>query len=456
MRLNKPALALVVAGAGLVRLAGAAESTTDLRAPTVVPDVEYILRAGLAYSDNLFRAPAGLEAQVGSAAVGAELHGERDMGRLTYQLAADLSHYEYFEDYDSQTFGRARVEGNYAFVPDFFSWNALVAFDQVRDDLTRPLAPGNIDDQFSWSTGPEMNIRLGNTMAGYLEAHYQSIDYSESDLGSDTVGGRVMLQRRANPSSMLAIGGSYDDVMYEDDAVSGLFDFTRTEAFARVEKSGARTGVAAEVGYAQVEGDFVDDSGPVFRGTFSRQLSPTLYADVSYVHEYPTSSATSYVIDPTVPGGGNIDNSTLTAAPRIADSLDASLAMRRPRTEARLGYTWRQDDSLIEVLGKRDYNEIRFGVTRRFTPKADGSFYAARSQEDYSAFPDEFKETTLGGQLSIMFGRSVGLDLRVEYRDHDSNEEGGDSQELSWGLFVRYQGAFGRRSGLADEEELGL
>jgi hypothetical protein len=416
--------------------------------------IDYILRAGLSYSDNLFRAPSGSEQAVGAVAVGAEMRGKRDTGRLNYDVAVDLSRYQYFENYDGQTFGRALLDGSYAFVPDTLFWNARFDFDQFRDDLTRPLAPGNIDNQIAFSTGPEARLRLGSVMEAQGEAHYQFVRFSQSNLDSSTVGGRALLGRRANPRSFLAVGASADKVSYDDDVLAQAFDYDRSEAFARFEHTGQRTGVSAEAGYAKVSGATVDDSGPLFRGNIWRRLTPTLRGEVSYVREYPTSSATSFMTDPTVPGGGTVDNTILTAAPRVSQNLDANLSMTRTRTQALLAYSWHRDSSLIPAYGDRDYNEIRFRVSRQFTPKASGTFFAAYSTEDYTNFPDEFEDTTVGGILTILFGRSLGLDLRVEHHDRNATTAADAFKELSWGLFVRYSGAFGRRASL--EEDIGL
>lgn len=418
------------------------------------PEINYIARAGLSYSDNLFRAPSGLEESVGAAAIGAEVHGRRETGRLHYDVAVDLSYYGYFEDYSSELFGRALLDGSYAFVPDTFFWNATFGFDQFRDDLTRPLAPDNLNNQITFSTGPEARLRMGTVTEAQGEAHYQFVRYSSSDLDSSTIGGRALLGRRANPRSFLAAGLSADSVSYDEELIAQAFDFDRQEVFGRFEHRGARTGITAEAGYASVSGPVVDDSGPLFRGHLWRRLTPTLRADVSYVREYPTSVATSYVADPTVPGGGAIDNTTLTATPRVATSFNAGLELTRTRTSAQLSYTWREDASLIDIFGDMNHSEIRFRVTRQFTPKASGTFFAARSSEDYTQFPEEFDDTILGGMLTILFGRSLGLDLRIEHRDRGANDPSQAYRELAWGVFVRYSGGFGRRSSL--EDDIGL
>jgi hypothetical protein len=159
--------------------------------------------------------------------------------------------------------------------------------------------------------------------------------------------------------------------------------------------------------------------------------------------------------DPTG-GGGVADSTLLTAAPRVADSLTATLDMQRPRTEARFSYFWRKEDSLAEALGERTYDELRFFVSRRFTPKATGSFFAAYSTEEFTAFDDDADETSFGAQLAILLTGSLGLELVVEHRDRDEQNVQDSTKDLAAGLYVRYSGAFGRPRALNDGSDIGL
>jgi hypothetical protein len=445
--------ALMVAPCALAAGAEADEFVSSRN--QAIPAIDYVARAGLSYTDNVFRSPPGTEVSSGAFAVGVMANGERDTGRLTYQTAVDLSYNAYFDDIDGEVFGGASVSGAYAFVPDTFFWNADFIYNQVRQDLAGPLAPGNMGSQVTWSTGPELRLNLGSSTEAHLIGHYQGGSFPGSLTDNNTIGGRALLVRRSSPRAQLALGASYDKVSYRDDLTAELFDFDRQEAFARIDSSGPRDNLGVEAGYASVSGGNVDDSGPVFRGAYSRRLTPTLSGYLSYVHEYPTSSAPLFLEDASVPGSGITDES-ISAVPRVADSFDASLVLHRTRSEARLSYSLRKEESLEQSLGSRNYSELRFFVSRRFTPKASGSFYAARSKETFTVFAEDANETMIGGLLTILFGRSLGLELQVEYRDRDSQDPLESSKEFATGLFLRYSGAFGRNQPLDNGESLGL
>jgi hypothetical protein len=112
-------------------------------------ELGYALRAGASYSDNVERLGPGMEDGTTAAVVGVELEGKRDTGRLRYVIDTSIDHYEYLSsDLDGENFGRASLGGSFDFVPEIFGWNAAVLLGQVRSDVLRPLAPGNVDEQF--------------------------------------------------------------------------------------------------------------------------------------------------------------------------------------------------------------------------------------------------------------------------------------------------------------------
>jgi hypothetical protein len=441
--------------------AAASASTAFIASPGegAAEDLNYVLRAGVSYTDNLFRAPPGLEVSAGAATFGLTAAGLRTTGRLNYKTAIDLSYSDYFSHYSDQIFGGGMIGGTYAIVPDTFFWNGSVDYHQVRRNVADPMALGNMGGQTMWSTGPELHLRMGQVMEAQLSGHYEEASYPGvlSQSGNNTVGGRALLVRRANPLTQMALGASYDDVTYDQRAVADVLDFKRHEVFVSYQNKGSRSRIEAELGYAGVSGATISDNGVLFRGLFARRLTPILEGTVSYNHEYPTSSPATVLSDPSLPVGTALDDRTLlTAAPRITDTVDASLWMRRPRTEAQLSYSLRRENSLAAGVGTRDYDQISLSVSRRFTPRATGNLYVSRSNELYSEAISNADETRAGGSLMILLAGSLGLDLQIQYRDRKAKLSSGSSNELAGGIFLSYTGALGRRQSLGNRGITGL
>lgn len=407
-------------------------------------ELEYALLGGATHSDNAERLPDGAERSASAAVVGFQARGERPAGRLRYDIAADVSFYEYLDrDVDSELLGRASLTGAYDFVPDILSWNASLAYDQVREDILRAFAPGNLDDQLGLSTGPTLRLRFSSVAEGLIEGRYSRLIQGGGDLDNETVGGSAMLARRANPRSLLALGVSYDDVSYLEGPGSGLFDFDRQEAFVRIGLEGARTDVIVEAGYAEVSGQAADDSDVMLRARLSRRVTPAVTGFLNAAREYPTSMAFPLSTDPTFSGGGAYDSSVLTQGPRLTTRVEGGLRLEQPRTGAEIAYARNKEDGRSSGAGVRHYDEVRGNFTRRFSPRAEGSVYGALTDEKFTGLAGSFDERLLGARLGIALGRALGVDLHVEHRKREGPIPTGEYSELAGGIFLRYAGEIG-------------
>jgi hypothetical protein len=405
-------------------------------------EFDYGLRAGASYSDNVERTPTD-EQSSGAAAVGVDLRGTRTTGRLLYDVFADLEYRDYSETgIDSQEFGRFIADSSYAFVPETFEWMLSGSFDQVREELLRPIAPENLENVITLSTGPRATARFGETFEGQAEAHYTIADYSEREEDNETVGGLLTFGRRLSERSYLGVGASYDDVTY--DTRPGFIppDYERIEYFLRFNTEGSRTSFEADVGYAEVSGETVDEDAPVARVRLTRRVTPFVSAFVGYTSEFATSADASFTPEPSE-GDLVEDASILTAGPRENESAEIGLNLARPRTTASLVYARRSETTLGgAATADRDFDEVFASFNRLITTRSSFGLYAAYTEEKIDAVGSvDSEETTLGAQLHLAFGRALGVELRVEHRERDSDLESGSYEELSGGIFLRYGSA---------------
>jgi Putative beta-barrel porin 2 len=409
--------------------------------------LDYVLRAGVTYSDNIYLQPSPFEDGSSAIAFGGEVRGDRSTGRLRYNVAMDIMRYQYLDNSTGgETFGRGVLGGSYDFVPDNFRWNASVNFDQLREDLLQPIAPGNVEDVITFSTGPTVRGELFGVIDTKLDGHYDRAWYTGNTIDNQTVGGRLELGRQPGPGTRYGLGGSIDDVSYLSGPLSSAFDFQRSEVFLYGELNGVRTQLTGEVGYAQADGDSFDGDGPMARIRLTRQMSPSLTGYIGYRDEFPTAQAGAWVSDPTVGGGGVLNTSLVTSSPREARAGEIGFQYQRTRSDAELGFYHLNEKSLILALGDHSYDELRARVTRRFTPVSRGTLFAAYSKEDFSALAQNFDELRTGFEYGYDFTRSIGVDVRLEYRSRDSNVSGYNYNEFNGGVFIRYSGSLLGRS----------
>jgi hypothetical protein len=401
---------------------------------------EYEWRAGGTYSDNFELLPSNQERSAIAAVVGLKLDGRRPEGRLRYDLMADVSQYEYLNrDVNGELMGRANLHGSYAFVPEAFSWDAGLTYDQARHDPARPLAPGNSDSQTTFSTGPSLRLRFSGAMEAQISGRYSQQNTSSTPIDNDTLGGRLVIQRSTTPRSALGVGYSYDEVSYRGAPGASASDFDRQEIFARMNLAGARTEVNLEAGYADISGPLVSDGGLMLRTRLSRRFAPTLSAFVGYVREYPTSDVTALFGTGPTSGTSGIGN-----APRIAASGEAGLQMQRPRTSAALTYYYREESALLVGGSKRKLDELHADMTRSFTPRSRGTLFYHISQEDFSQFASGIDTHSFGAGLELDVGRALSVGFRLQHSQRDSTASTGGYSETNGAILLSYRGALGR------------
>ena len=419
----------------------------SLSTAAISAELDYGVLAGASYSDNVLRAEAN-EQSTGAAVLGLDLRGARTTGRLLYDLYADLEYRDYFEDgVDSQEFGRLIAQSSYAFVPEMFEWLLSGSFDQVREDLLRPVAPDNLENVVTLSTGPRLTLSFGDAFEAQAQAHYTVADYSEREFDSKTAGAVLTLGRRMSERSYIGIGAAYDDVTY--DVAPGFIapDYERREYFVRFNTEGARTTFEADVGYTEVTGVGVDDDGPMARARLTRRLTPYVSAFAAYTREFPTSTDASFTPEP-AQGDLVEDSSILSAAPRENESAEVGLEMARPRTAAALVYARRSESVLAGGGEERDFDEVSASVSRLITTRSTFGLYAIYTNETVSALDPlgatveaDADEMVFGANLMLAFGRALGVEMRVEHRERDSDAGLGPYKELSGGIFLRYGSA---------------
>lgn len=406
-------------------------------------ELDYGIHAGASYSDNVLRTELDPQSS-GAAAVGFDLRTVRDTGRLRYDVYGDVEYRDYFEsNIDSQEFGRFIAQTSYAFVPETFDWMLYGSFDQVREDLLRPLAPENLEDVITGSTGPRLTLAFGSGFELQAEAHYTIANYSERDFDNETVGAIMNLGRRLSERSYFGLGASYDDVSY--DVAPGLTspDYERREYFLRFVTEGARTRFEADAGYSEISAAELEDNGPMARMRLTRRLTPYVSGFIAYTREFPTSSGAAFTPEPEQ-GDLIEDPSVLTAGPRQNQSGELGLTMTRPRTSAAIVYARRKEAGL-GTAQDRDFDELSASFTRSITTRSSFGLYGLYTKEKLedvtSATEVDSDEMVFGSNLHLAFGRGLGVEFRVEYRERDSDVASGSYEELSGGIFLRYGSA---------------
>jgi hypothetical protein len=396
---------------------------------------EFAVRVGADYSDNATRTNTN-EISTGAAVAGVQLAAQRPSGPLRFDVRADLSYYNYFDNaVGDEVLGSVAAAAAYEFLPERFSWDLRANFDQIQNNLLLPLSPNNREDVTSLTTGPVLRARLGEALQAELKGRYSITDYSKRDFDNDTVGAQLVVGHRYAAHGLIGAGGAYDKITYRSSRGLGAVDFDRREAFARLESSGARTSFTADAGYSQVKGGSIDDHSALYRLGLTRRLTPFISGHIELSQEFPTSEA---VANAAAAIGATAADAILTAAPRLARTSSIGFTMDRSRTTADLAYVARRETGALTATGRRSTDEVRGRIARKLTPRAKLTLFADYLQDELSVPVFDANEFDVGGEFSVNFGRSLGLDLRIEHRNRSSSIASNEFSELSGGIFIRY------------------
>ena len=426
---------LAACAAGASSFVPPASAAEDARATGTL---DYTARVGAAYSDNVNRS-SQFPQDSASVVAGVDLAGRKEAGRLKYGVVATLERYEYLTSgLQGTNFGSGLGRASYDLVEDFFTWNASAAYDQMRENTFRPIAPGNTESSISWSTGPTLRARLSDVTRLELDGQYSRQDYSARPYDNQTIGGQAQLLRQSSSRTLFGLGYAYDDFSYIGGlgATTGL-DFRRQEYFVTFNTRVVRMNIDTQVGIADVKGQVIDDQSPMARVRLSRRLTPSIDAFIGYQREYPTSLSTPIPREEILLSGLD-DSALLSSTPRISNTGDAGLRYERERSSLALTYFNRSEKALVAGIGSHTTQEVRAEVGRRFTPTASGTFFVSRSDERYSLFPRKANEIDFGAAFIRDLGRHIGIEARVEYRDRSGLLRVDTYNELSGGVFLRY------------------
>src|SRR5512139_2041137 len=182
------------------------------------PGLNYTLRGGLGYSDNLGRSDGG-GTESAFYSLGGTLDWRQTEGRVTGNATADLDWMDYFESgYDSQVWGNLNANVAYQMIPDRLVWVVEDNFGQGASDPFASMSPNNSENINYFSTGPDLTFRFGGASGATLGARYSNAWYEDSPNDNNRYSGNLQLFRELSAQSRVYLQGNYEDVQFSSGA----------------------------------------------------------------------------------------------------------------------------------------------------------------------------------------------------------------------------------------------
>lgn len=420
---NRPIASLALAAAVTMALAGA-----TAHAQQAEPGLDYSVRAGVGYSDNLNRNDGDPVSSM-FYSLGGNLRYYNQQGRVDSDINLDLDWQDYeASGFDSQVWGNMRARVNYSFVPDRLVWVFQNDFGQGSRNAFSSMSPDNVENINYFTTGPQWTIRLGDAMSATLDAKYSNVWYEESPNNSDRYSGGLMLFRGLSTSSRAYVRANYEDVQFDSGALAP--DFTQTDLLAGYSSEGARTQLTAEAGYSELETDFDKQDGPTYMLSLSHDLTAALRAKLRLGQEFNDAAR-----DIRQQGDFGTETDGVLSNGQAYEDRYAEFMLRfeKNRTELSGGVRYNDQDYITDDILDRE--RLRFDARLRRQIGRDWSAYLDAQFEsvDYS-FDEEvdYDETELGVGFGWTPTAKLAFNLQYRYRTRPSSSTDSFDENFVW------------------------
>lgn len=303
------------------------------------PPPEFAVWAGYAESDNLTRATDPEKGSFNS--VGVLLSAAHDSARLTGSINSNVELRKYsLDDIDNETIGKISGIANVNLAGDVFHWRFREDYDQGRADAFSAIGPGNRESINVFSTGPRLDLPLGQLTTLTMNGDYSTRRYQDSVyVDSDSVVYDVGVLRQFSETTQIGIVATTNDIDYVDASIS---PYTIDTAYLRYAKMLATGQALVEWGKNELSSQGSSTDAPFFYLEWFRDLSARSRFSVGATRQLTDSGglAAPTVSEAPPPAESDVLVST---APLERRGVQLSYLIAAPRTNASIRVTATED-----------------------------------------------------------------------------------------------------------------
>ena len=357
--------------------------------PVAEADVDYELRVGGAFTDNVRRNDLAIEDQW-VAIAGLKFDASRESTRFDGSFLADLQFNKYMDDaFENENLSSFELDAEFKLAPDVFHWVVFDKFGVLQQDPFRADTPENRENVNLFETGPDLTVRLGDQGSAKLGGRYRSNKFEISNIDNTTVTGSLSLSRALSPNRILSLNGSADRIEFEDSVAYS--DFDRKSAYLGFTSKISNGSLTLNIGVNEllIEGETY--SGTLMGLSWSRQLTNISTINVNYNERFSDAGDLFRRYESYGDRPGDAQPFTPTGDPFEVSAL-------------RIGYDYEKERStfLISALFSEDTYQNQTGLDSQ---RMGGRIGLSRGSES---------------------GWTVGADLRFETRDFETSDQQDD------------------------------
>ena len=401
--------------AALALFTGGAMAQGGAAAPNASADFD--LRLGVGYSDNIRRSAVDpLSSRYDY--LGFRSNYFRDGSRLDINLLSDLLYRSYSEgDIPSEPIGSISAGLAYDIVPDSFSWTLNDFYGQGTTNQFAPSSPDNRQEINIISTGPRLQLPLGqrgsfigsatkgkNDFSGLQTLDFERTDYS------------LQFDRLLSQTSTLGIGALSRDIEFEDSSNNSGSE--RLSLFLSYGRDLATGGISLRGGRTRVEFGGLEQNTPFVDVSWTRNIGARSRFTLGATRDFIDLSGLfvrNTILAGDVPGGNIVLVNNLIEFTR----LRSTFTIAYPRTTWSIGGTL--GELRYENASGLDNDEVtlNLGVTRTIRPRLNLSLTYQIYQREYVEQDIRNRDEFFRLQIRQGFGRRFFLTVSAVSASRD-------------------------------------
>jgi hypothetical protein len=378
------------------------------------------VNVGAATTDNLGRVPDAARESESFAITGVDIGVLRESAGARIYVDGAIDYYAYDSDeFDNETAGAIDAGLSLRAIPDRFSWDFNERVEHTRIDPFSPAAPGNRERINLFSTGPRLNVPLGDASTFGVVGQFADRHYRESEsLDGPT---RTITMRIARDLSELQRFGlvvAGRDMRFDDPT---QVPYEIHEAYLNYERSTASEGsFSVSGGRTRLQRENESDSAPYFEMIWSRNITPRSSFSFSGGQRLESPADSFDVTSLEGPQAGGVGDTLLVADPRLTKNLRLAYTLTRARAVFRATREDVREKYDSDTIPDREFWRGSLGMDYRFTPVLRGDIELTTGRETFES-TGEADERMGRASLFRRLGRSWEASLVFEYNRREDD-----------------------------------
>jgi hypothetical protein len=367
---------------------------------------------GYAQSDNVARVE---DAERGSYAdAGVMFDAAHSSPRVTGNIVSNVEFRKYGgQAFDDETLGRLDGDADFNVAKDVFHWRFRETFDQGRTDASATLSPGNREDVNVVSSGPQLDLPIGQRVNFTLGGTYSYRRYQESQyVDNDAVIYDLGVLRQMSETAQVGILASTNDVDFADDTIAPYKIDALNLRYTKMLATGA---VLAELGKNKIHLDGPGFDKPAIGFQWYRDVSARGTLSINAERRFTDSGGLATATRSDAPSLPQADV-LLSTSPLDRKSVGVGYLIAAPRMEISIGAARSKDSYFGDTTldNRTTITSFRLSRTVSMRLRFGVSFYdLSRDFEGSTLAGVDDRERTTSAWVNRSLGRRLSVSLAL-------------------------------------------